>query len=117
MQPKLHGPNREKGKKCCSVAPDRRENTKKCRMQVQFLHGKKVDNIRKKCIKMWKTSENSLKNGWYYVENPVDAVDSTQFGHKFMSNLFLYISCKFIQVKQRIQTGFSSRKTQDKLPG
>ena len=57
-------------------------------MQAQILQGEKVENRSEMCIKMWKTSEKSLKNGWYYVENSVDAVDSTQFGHKFISNFF-----------------------------
>ena len=61
-------------------------------MQMQILQSEKVENRRIKCTKMWITMEKPQKHGLLSVENPVDAVDSTQFGHKFISNYFLYIS-------------------------
>ena len=59
-----------------------------------------MENRSEMCIKMWKTSEKSLKNGWYYVENSVDAVDSTQFGHKIISDFFLFISSNYRFIKK-----------------
>ena len=57
-------------------------------MQARILQSEKVENMRILCMEMWKTLEKPQKYGPDNVENPVDAVDSTQFGHKFISGNF-----------------------------